>query len=53
MKQQLSEQHKAAVNRRRRVVVNFDAHHAEPHFTEVDPEQLAKLSFTFADDEGI
>ena len=52
MKQQLSEQHIAAVNRRRRVVVNFDSIHAEPAFTDVDIEQLVKLSFTFADDEG-
>ena len=51
MKQHLSEQHIAAVNRRRRVVVNFDAMHAEPAFTDVEIEQLVKLSFTFADDE--
>ena len=48
----LSADHLAAVHRRRRVVVNFDAIHGDPAFTDVDVERLAKLSLTFADDPG-
>ena len=48
----LSPQHLAAVNRRRRVVVNFDAIHGDRNFTNIAPEDLVKLSLTFADEEG-
>ena len=49
---ELSPQHLAAVNRRRRVVVNFDVIHGDPAFTTIDPGDLVKMSFTFADDKG-
>jgi hypothetical protein len=49
---ELSPQHRAAVDRRRRVVVNFDAIHGDRKFANIAPEDLVKLSFTFADDSG-
>lgn len=52
MDMQFSKEHIAAVNRRRRVVVQFDAIHGDQNFTDADPEDLVKLSCTFADDDG-
>lgn len=49
---ELSQRHLDAVNRRRRVVVNFDAIHGDPNFTNIAPADLVKLSLTFADDPG-
>ncbi|MBI82770.1 MAG: hypothetical protein CMJ81_06215 [Planctomycetaceae bacterium] len=49
---ELSPQHLDAVNRRRRVVVNFDAIHGDRNFTNIHPDELVKLSLTFADDAG-
>ncbi len=49
---ELSPQHLDAVSRRRRVVVNFDAIHGDRNFTNITPDELVKLSFTFADDVG-
>ena len=48
----LSPQHLDAVNRRRRVVVNFDAIHGDRNFTNIAPKDLVQLSLTFADDIG-
>ncbi len=47
---ELSPQHLAQVERRRRVVVNFDAIHGDLKFANIPPSDLVKLSFTFADD---
>ncbi|MCY3756882.1 MAG: family 10 glycosylhydrolase [Acidobacteria bacterium] len=46
----LSPQHLAQIERRRRVVVNFDAIHGDLKFANIPPSDLVKLSFTFADD---
>ncbi len=46
----LSPQHLAQIERRRRVVVNFDAIHGDLNFTDIAPSDLVKLSLTFADD---
>lgn len=46
----LSPQHLAQIERRRRVVVNFDAIHGDLNFTDIPPSDLVKLSLTFADD---
>ena len=46
----LSPQHLAQIERRRRVVVNFDAIHGDLKFASIPPSDLVKLSFTFADD---
>ena len=46
----LSPQHLAQVERRRRVVVNFDAIHGDLKFADIPPGDLVKLSFTFADE---
>ncbi|MYC80530.1 MAG: family 10 glycosylhydrolase [Acidobacteria bacterium] len=46
----LSPQHLAQIERRRRVVVNFDAIHGDLKFADIPPSDLVKLSFTFADD---
>ena len=47
---EFSPQHLEAVNRQRRVVVNFDAIHGDPNFTNIAPKDLVQLSLTFADD---
>lgn len=49
MKQQLSQEHVAAVNRRRRVIVNFDVITGEVAFATKDVAQLVKWKFDFAD----
>ena len=46
----LSSQHLSKIERRRRVVVNFDAIHGDLKFANIPPKDLVKLSFTFADD---
>ena len=46
----LSPQHLDQIERRRRVVVNFDAIHGDLNFTDIPPSDLVKLSLTFADD---
>jgi len=46
----LSPQHLSQIERRRRVVVNFDAIHGDLKFANIPPSDLVKLSFTFADD---
>ncbi len=48
----LSPRHLAEIERRRRVVVNFDAIHGDLNFANIAPRDLVKLSFTFADDPG-
>ena len=45
----LSAQHLAAVNRRRRVVVNRDAIHGDPTFTDPDIRDLVDYKFDFID----
>ena len=47
---ELSPQHLSQIERRRRVVVNFDAIHGDLKFANIPPSDLVKLSFTFADD---
>jgi hypothetical protein len=49
---ELSPEHLEAVNRRRRVVVNFDTIHGDRNFANIAPADLVKLSLTFADDAG-
>ena len=46
----LSPQHLSQIERRRRVVVNFDAIHGDLKFADIPPQDMVKLSFTFADD---
>ncbi len=48
----LPPEHLQAVQRRRRVVVNFDVIHGDLNFTNIAPADLVKLSLTFADDPG-
>ena len=48
----LSPRHLEEIERRRRVVVNFDAIHGDLNFADIAPKDLVKLSFTFADDPG-
>ena len=50
--QQLTPAHLEAVSRRRRVVVHFDVIHGEANFTNLKPDELVKLWFTFADEPG-
>ena len=50
---ELSREHVAAVNRRRRVVVNFDVIHGDPSFTERPIGELIKHRFTLVDDPTI
>lgn len=52
VKRRFSKEHVAAVNRRRRVFFMFDVIHGDPKFTNITPEDLVKLSFTFADEKG-
>jgi len=51
-KVQLTPTHLEAVSRRRRVIVHFDVIHGEPKFTNLKPDELVKLWFTFADQPG-
>lgn len=48
----LSAEHIAAINRPRRVVVNFDVIHGDPSFTR-DIQDLLSHRFTFTDKEGV
>ena len=48
-----SEAHIAAVNRERRIVVNFDAMHADRGFAHADVDALVKLKFDFIDTPGV
>ena len=53
MKHLLSEEHIAAVNRHRRVIVNFDVISGNSHdFAAMDIDELVKWKFMFADEEG-
>ena len=48
----LSDDHIAAVNRQRRVIVNFDAVADDKSILEVDVEDLVRCYLCFADQEG-
>jgi len=53
MKHLLPEEHIAAVNRHRRVIVNFDVISGNSHdFAAMDIDELVKWKFMFADEEG-
>ena len=57
MKQRLSQAHLAAVNRRRRVIVNFDTNFGSPSvvcpLAGMDIERLVKGYFSMIDEEGV
>ena len=50
--QALSEEHQAAVERRRRIIVNFDVISGDQTFGGRDPEELVAWKFDFIGREG-